>query len=361
MSEKESIPILRPTPPQNMAPPSSFLPQSGQSPSHKQLGRVRPNVSNVIIFIIIVVCIFLPSPLTFSNFPSNLLNSAQPNAVNESSTTPTVEGNALAPATVDDQPASPVIQNAQNTSVQVSDVTDSESIEKLAESLPDEEENTKKNVDANEASTSPPADMEQCGRTILFTGPRHGSTWFLDCVENCSFSIANNGESFGDLNFVSELWNNGQPGPIVNISVDNAIKYVQHNLSVKLFPTPFRKRNDQVMQLVQASYQNGIKMVLLTRKPEAASKSFAIAKDGGIWNANSMGKQTSNNDSVKIDLPDGQREGFINMIKNHYKLVDQKLTEYRIPYDTLDYDDIKLQKYIILPNNRCYVRSCNYR
>lgn len=344
--------------------PSNSLPQPAQSPS-KQHMKLKPNVSNVVIFIIILVCIFLPSPLTFSSFPSNLLASSQTPAAEEQSlqSLPSTDGTNEAKPTEDsnvDQSTTATTQLEQPPSVQPTSVASNETIEEIAESLPEDDEKLGE-INTNENNESPPAGLTQCGRTILFTGPRHGSTWFLDCVENCTFSQANNGESFGNLNFVSELWNNGQQGPIVNISVDGAIDYVQHNLSVKIFPTPFRKRNEQAMRLVQRSYENGVTLVLLTRKPEAASKSFAIAKEGGVWNANSKGQPTSNNDSVKIDLADGEREGFINMIKHHYELVHQKLTEYQIPYDSLDYDEIKNQKYFILPKNRCYVRSCNYR
>lgn len=342
--------------PQRESPPCLFTTRAS-SMSQLQQVTLRPSSSNVFILIVAVACLslisFFLSPLTQSTL-RHLLHPIQRliSASNSSSLSSSY-------SIVSQNEAS----NYSDSTMEVENILDG----KRKKYTENKGERNKTNHSNTPTSTIIPENMKQCGHTILFTAPRHGSSWFIDCIENCSFSVANYGQSFGNANSLTELWNIDQKSfvetiSVVDISVNDAINYVKYNLSIKLFPREFRERIEDSMKFVLASYKNGVPIVILRRNPESASRSLAIARKDVKWNINSNGAITSNNDTERTDiyLQDEQNLAFINSVKLHYDLVDQKLSQLRIPFDSVNYEEIKIQQYIVLPKNQCYVRNCNY-
>lgn len=236
------------------------------------------------------------------------------------------------------------------------------------------------------SESSPPAGMRQCGHVILFSAPRHGSTWFLDCVENCTFTMSNDG-TFGKLNEMTELWNHGQKGPVDHISLDGAIDYVQRNISVKLFPFPLKLNEDNATRLIEQSSRNGISLVVLTRRYTEAYRSHLEARESMEWNTNLAASKNKSgeedhdmNTSVRtvvdgegrpVDVSDGksgdnQPEEFMSLdvykefLHWHFVRAYQILDNLSLLYDVLDYDVVRKQKWIVLSKQNCYVYNCNF-
>lgn len=367
---------------------------SSALPTHASAKQVRSRIpiSSVYIFMAIIFCLLIFSSIGFSTLPSALLSSAQSlssfhnfkgevqsrEKPTNSSRDSIVEHNSQTQnktrdnsfVSVTDQDRQP--QHHVETSTSSSPTTPNGNEENSdnqptgtditsysGDNSEEEEPTSSENIGAFRSKFSkPPVGMKACGHMILFSAPRHGSTWFIDCVEKCLFSEANEGKSFGNLNFYSELWNPGQPGPLLNLSVDGAVEYLQKNASVKLFPSAvFQNRNDSI-ELTSRSYANGVPIVLLTRSPDAASKSNSIAKERGIWNTNLKRSAEEYEQSVRLKSTIKADPNFISRVTNHFRLVEEILREKDFAFDTVDYDDIKNLEYIELPINNCYVRNC---
>lgn len=204
-------------------------------------------------------------------------------------------------------------------------------------------------------SDSPPSDLKPCSHVVLFSAPRHGSTWFIDSVEGCSFTRANNG-TFGTLNAQTEIWNGGQFGVVRNISKGDAVHYVVHNMSLKFFPTPWKVRQNDAMAVIDGAHQQAVPFVMLTRRIENAFKSLVVARETRVWN------RVADNSSESIDVALDEEEfaDYNLFISTHFDSARHYLESRAIPYDSFDYDVIKSLRWIILPKSRCYVPNCNF-
>lgn len=220
-------------------------------------------------------------------------------------------------------------------------------------------EQTLSNSNSNKTMASdtdtPPDDFKPCSHIVLFSAPRHGSTWFIDSVEGCSFTRANNG-TFGGLNSKTELWNGGQDGIVRNMSIGDAIQYVVNNMSLKLFPSPLKFRRDDASAVIDGARLHNVPFVMLTRKPESALKSLLVAKETHVWN------RVANTSSASIDLSveDEELTEYRNVITKHFNSARNLLESKGISYDSVDYDVVKNDPWIKLPKSLCYVRNCNF-
>lgn len=217
---------------------------------------------------------------------------------------------------------------------------------------------------------------KKCGHILLLSHPRQGSTWFLDCVEGCAFSNRYNG-TFGKLNAFSELWNVAQKGgPLTNISATLAVEFLTSVMSLKIFSTPWEVYPHGVRQVVLNASKRGIPIVILNRRPRDAYLSFERARARNLWNENTYSPSGSDFDSVEgkdFNLDSSQNdvinekkllnsESFRNFKEfrmKHYERVQAFLKKENIPYDEVDYDDIKAQPTIVLPVANCIVCNCN--
>lgn len=212
--------------------------------------------------------------------------------------------------------------------------------------------------------------VRECGHVLLFTSPRHGSTWFLDNVEKCRFSRKFGG-TFGNLNSLTEMWNQGQFGPVRNLTAPQAVNYLLSNLSLKIFPGPYSERRDVAIQLVEQlgqSNNNIIPVVILKRAVNDVYRSLSMAQKTGTWNRNN---QALKKDSIDDEKDDGderlnvQEQRMVlphdDFMSEFFAQVPEDLENRGIRYDTLDYEDIKERQWIMLPKNGCYVRNCNFQ
>lgn len=321
------------------SPPNATSTSNLMSPKHP---RVRPPLSSALILVIVIICLIIPSPLSFSSSPLNLLSTVQ------------------SPDPVEPANPNPTDTEKAKTSEPISVPTETSNDQKTRV-----EDNNDQSPKIPEENDMPPEGMKQCGHVLLFTAPRHGSTWFVDCVEKCAFTIANNG-TFGHLNKYTELWNGGQDGPVLSISPEDAAEYVHENISLKVFPAPLRNFGEDVEKLTDIAYQKyNVPLVLLTRSLEDAYKSLATAEQQKVWNANT----NMSNDAVasmraveisQVEIDEKKDEVFQRFVQLHYDTVRKMLNEKQYMFDELDYDALRASKYFVLEKNQCYIKSCNY-
>lgn len=237
-------------------------------------------------------------------------------------------------------------------------------------SLPQTKSATSQDRRVDSTIDTPPT-TPQCPRLVLLSAPRHGSTWFLNSVEQCRFSETStvNGSqvtSYGSFNSLTELWNPAQKSSqLRNISAYDAAQYVRQNVSIKLFPISVMNIPRLEMFLNEAN-KRGVRFVALKRIPREAFKSWVQAALSAKWNTHSKGrtKRTIITDEdmkeymKKSDLTEG---AYVRWIESNFAIYEKVLNGLGMHFDVLWYEEIQDRKYIEVGGaDGCHVRNCNY-
>lgn len=239
------------------------------------------------------------------------------------------------------------------------------------------------------AITSEESHGPLCPHVVLLSAARHGSTWFIDSVERCRFSEANNGTSFGKLNMFSEMWMTSHDGPLRDMKYGHALDYVTTFMSIKFFPWTWTLYSENITSLVRAAHHmRHLPVVVLTRSHADAYRSFVSAQEKGTWNSavpdsdagagkvstNEVTLRQSSARAVNVKQNASVRQGqteqkkieededfkhFAEQRDEYFKTIRSMLKQNNVKYDQVDYDEIKGIKWIHLPNSQCYVRNCN--
>lgn len=209
--------------------------------------------------------------------------------------------------------------------------------------------------------------LPYCGHSLVVTGPRHGSTWFVNNIENCSFSHPDG--TFGTLHDQSELWIQRPYSKVANLSVERVEHYVAHNVSLKMFPYPWRTRQHDAKRLLLYCIKHNIPVILLQRDVRHAFQSMVIAKKTNRWNDNAKSSVNSNSNQTRIIVQSvnnmiasahkewTQFEKHMNL---HHESVSAFLDLHNLPYDRVIYDHIVNKLHVELQNAQCRIRNCNY-
>lgn len=240
----------------------------------------------------------------------------------------------------------------------------------------------------------------ECRNAVIFTGARQGSTWFIDSIQHCAYSHVDSqsgGRLFHpDVFKKTEIWKHfGEPQlDGTDLSAQDALHYVVHNTSIKIFPSVFWRRRNDVAEILRNRFVHKLTILVLRRDVEATWHSWLRAQQSNIWiaassNTTSTGSHTSHstdvsNDADDFDLPDGldsrelehERQRLLNnwsreeyrerysrfsdSRKRFDKGVEQLLKEHQVPYDVFDYDTAREMPVVIARNNRCIIRNCNF-
>lgn len=215
--------------------------------------------------------------------------------------------------------------------------------------------------------------LPACGHVLVFTGPRHGSTWFLNNVENCTYS--NSDGTFGKLHDYSELWVPRPFSNVMNMSVADAQDWIVHNVSLKIFPWPWRNRPEDAKQILLHAVKHGIPIVLLERDVYQAYRSIMLALRTKRWDDNARrtgnGVDTALSDKEDLNKVDEMvdemvKSGNRNWIQfkedmdTHLEAVSEFLMQQHLSYDRVNYDDIVDIPSITLTNAQCVIRNCNF-
>lgn len=202
-------------------------------------------------------------------------------------------------------------------------------------------------------------DLPLCSNAIVFTGARQGSTWFINSLERCSFADAPSANTsqprFADDSFKrTELWKHfGEPAlDGTNLSATDAVHYIVHNNSVKIFPSVFWRRRDDIAQMLRMRREHNLTVLVLRRDVHAAWDSWRRANRSGVWN----GSVKQVHDEYDPQL----HEYFLASRERYDRGVENFLHKEQVPYDVFDYDQVKGQPYVIAKNNHCYIANCNF-
>lgn len=207
-----------------------------------------------------------------------------------------------------------------------------------------------------------------CGRSLVFTGPRHGSTWFVNNIENCSYSQQDG--TFGTLHEHSELWIQGRNSKVANLSLYEAEQYIIHNGSLKLFPWPWSTRAQDSKSLVNHCAKHNVPLILLERDVRHAFRSMIVAITTERWNANKI-LEKEHPDPFEADRAVLLANKMINSGHRQWKNFESRMTQHAVsvakflasnnfPYDRVIYDSFVKSDSIFLPNANCKIRNCNF-
>lgn len=202
-----------------------------------------------------------------------------------------------------------------------------------------------------------------CPHILLFTAPRHGSTWLIDSAERCRYS--NSSAKFGertysrDTNPNSELWNKPQNGPLRNISAQGAAEYLHKNGSIKIFPVVVSKYADGLKQIVEI-VKNRLPVIVLTRRLDHAHGSLVTAMESKAWNI--LSNRGTVGEERGADEDDPHYKAYRRRIGNFFEEVRRILNESDVHMvDEFDYDDVKSQEFIEARSSGCYIHNCNFK
>lgn len=203
-----------------------------------------------------------------------------------------------------------------------------------------------------------------CSRILLFTGPRHGSTWFLNNAERCRYSLGDG--TFGALHDESELWVPRDESSVLNISLPAAQQWLLHNTSLKIFPWVWRTRQNDVEKLINFSKNHQIPFVLLRRNVTKAFESIVVAQRTKEWNRNAYAsvEEIDDRDHVMTTLSpkeEIQWKQFRKFIETSMDSMANFFRVHRIPIDEFFYDDVVSKPSVSLYHARtpCVIRNCN--
>lgn len=257
-----------------------------------------------------------------------------------------------------------------NQNLSRSDSSDPDGDAPKDDSEPDFETSSATPSSPSSASTS--QKLPRCPHAILFSAPRHGSTWFINSLERCRYSQKdeNGAERYNRyVNRNSELWVPAQPGPVLNISARGAAQYVKKNNSIKIFPMAVIQYLDGVRTLLAEAKRMNLPVIVLTRQMSDAYGSLQAAKDSGIWNRNAPKAASPLNRLQQLEQQQKRLETesspefdkFRDRLDRFFTQARRLLEEVGIAnYDELDYDTIREMRLIRAEKNGCYIANCNF-
>lgn len=219
----------------------------------------------------------------------------------------------------------------------------------------------------NIASSDNTSSLPYCGHSLVISGPRHGSTWFLNNIENCTYSQPDG--TFGTLHDESELWIPRPNSKVLNITISEAEHYIIHNVSLKMFPWPWRTYQNNSRRLLHHCKRHKIPIILLQRDPLQAFRSMIIAEVTNNWNKNTIQNYQYKEDHtdhferlIKKHMEGREKDWkkFHFHIKQHVASVHAYLDLHKLPHDLVSYEKLINLKIIYLPNAGCKIQNCNF-
>lgn len=207
-----------------------------------------------------------------------------------------------------------------------------------------------------------------CSRFVVFTGPRQGSTWFIDSLEQCKYSLPASGDApyVEDVFNRTEVWVHFGEKEHESGYMDGGmvVEYIKTNGSVKVFPRAFRRRRKELELVVKRREQYGIRLVVLRREIGKTWKSFKRAQLTGVWNGKGSDRDVPIEKRDKIERKGPTWEAFVRGRKRYEEGVETMLKEAGVSVekevDVLYFDKIKDMEWIELEKAGCVLRNCNY-
>lgn len=199
--------------------------------------------------------------------------------------------------------------------------------------------------------------------------------------ENCRYTnITPEGKKFRYDTFIrTEIWHQfGDPElHATNLSVNDAIRYVVRNSSVKIFPDVWKRHRDDVVSLLTAQDRYKFSILVLRRDRQAVIESYQNLGNtfwNGVYPFNyfRVAENSAYGDkSMTETLSLGQR----SLSHRVYRQIEDMVGRYAafetdvikfleseegLLHDVVNYDGIKHEPAILLNRNRCVIRNCNF-
>lgn len=199
-----------------------------------------------------------------------------------------------------------------------------------------------------------------CPHSIILSSQRHGSTWVVNCLDNCTYSNPETSHFIKKVFVSSELWI-WPTGPLATIAPESAVEYVKKNGTIKVFQQSLENRTEQVTELLRHARIRNVPVFFLRRNLRDAYASKLVAKKNWDWRH-----------SVK-DQGDGDRSSqqFVNTDNNYVryrgqmKLYFEKLARIAGDVPTIWYEDIVHKEWFFVPKvlngQGCWIRDCSKR
>lgn len=251
--------------------------------------------------------------------------------------------------------------------------------------------------------------IKPCAKALIFTGARQGSTWFIDSIEKCSYSHIDPTTEHRlfarDVFRRTELWKHfGEPHlDGTNMTAHDALHYVARNTSVKIFPSVFWRRRDDIITMLKHRHEFRLAVLVLRRDVNAAWLSWLKAMASNNWAGAATSTNILRNSTADSTAAQGKPEGqtvredakgynhelardlferaqqvhptasisksryddhyryFIESRRSYDRGVERLLRDLNVPYDVMDYGKLHNVPAILARNNRCWIPNCNFR
>lgn len=204
------------------------------------------------------------------------------------------------------------------------------------------------------------AHLPRCENGLIFTGARQGSTWLIDSFEKCMYSSSASpvsGLSFSrDVFRRTELWKHfGEPHlDGTNLTARDALRYITHNTSVKIFPSVFWRRRNDITYMLKRRADYNLTVIVLRRDVQAAWKSWVRARENDVWNG------ASSNEVRGGGVNESLKSYFEQSRLRYDRGVDMLLGKLDVQFDLFDYDVVRKLRSVVATNNGCVIRNCNF-
>lgn len=204
--------------------------------------------------------------------------------------------------------------------------------------------------------------ITRCPHAVVITSQRHGSSWFVNCIDNCSFSQVDHELNFdAKLYLKTELWNpTFKLGPVANISFNETLNYLKVNHSLKILPNVHDLHHETIQKFLVRVASFKLPIVVLRRNLSNAFKSYTIAKRTRQFNINS--KQSNGERTLRLNFPRDimQENNFVMKINSYFHNITSFLKRKNIVFEKLWYEEIRENRTIFLKSQNCEIFNCNY-
>lgn len=141
------------------------------------------------------------------------------------------------------------------------------------------------------------------------------------------------------------------------------IPYIRSSISVKLFPVAWTARPVGARRVLRAAKNANVPVIVLRRRVDHALQSLRKAQRTDRWNLNSWEKMKGGKmekDEEREIVGKNEMMAFNRSLEWFFNTATTAMREMDVPFDELDYEQIRHQPVILASRNECFIRNCNF-